>query len=331
MNEIISLLESLIDSKVAHYPTNHYEEDQTVFPIKRGNEVLGILKLDQPFNEFSRIDQVAIENASLAIAIDLMKDHALLENELQFREEVFNQMIEGISEKDIHRIIHYFNWDEDWHVQCMIIEGNDEPLWRNDQIKDKERLVRSIEHMITDICGHSLILTQAFQLIVIFPSLHVDTTHNIIKNIKSICRTANQLLFGVGRQTTIHHIATSYQEAIRSIGYAKSSQDVNIVEYAKLGAERLLHNIDDSTADLFIRDKLGKLLIKDRVLLDTLKAFANHHKQHNETAAYLHIHVNTLYYRLKRIEALLDINLKNEQDWFDIVIALRLFVASNKN
>ncbi|WP_077325330.1 helix-turn-helix domain-containing protein [Virgibacillus siamensis] len=329
IDRIVSMLKRFINSDVIFDSTDIYEEDDNkIFPIVRGKEVLGILQLAKPFSDFTAIEQAAIEQASLVIAIELMKDHALMVKELQFREEVFNQLMEGIPNHDLGRILQYFEWDEYSDVQCMVMEGSNNPLWKQDRLKDKERLVRSIEEALTAVCGKSLVITRAFQIITVFPANNDKITGNAITNIKANSGT-KQLLFGVGRRTSISKIATSHGEAVRSLSYAKVSPDKNIVEYAKLGMERLLHEIDSSIVIMYIQDKLGDLLSAEKDLLETLQTFIKCNKNHKDTAANLHIHVNTLYYRLRRIEKLLDIDMNNQKEWLDLVVALQLYVASN--
>ncbi|WP_084078034.1 helix-turn-helix domain-containing protein [Ureibacillus massiliensis] len=68
-----------------------------------------------------------------------------------------------------------------------------------------------------------------------------------------------------------------------------------------------------------------------KIIQNTERLNYFHRKNHKETAKELHIHGNTLYYRLKKIEEILKIDLNNEKEWVDIVIATQLYVASHKN
>lgn len=330
IEEIVSLLQSIIGSKVVHHPTNIYEEDENVFPIVRGKEVLGILELEKSFASFEEIEQAAIEHASLTIALELIKDNALLEKELQFREEIFNQLIEGISSYDLKRLVHYFDWDEDEQVQCIIVEGKQEPIWQQNKLKDKEWFIRSIDTILTAMSGKCLVFPHAFRLIIVISTGRENSAWDVIKRIEAEWKSKKQLQYGIGRETVIYHLSNSYKEAIRALNYAKSAKETNVAEYAELGFERLLHEVDTSTIDVFIQDKLGNLLAADPNFIETLQTFIENNKNHKETAASLHIHGNTLYYRLKKAEELLQIDLTNEKNWLDLEIAIRLFVASNK-
>ncbi|WP_164667226.1 helix-turn-helix domain-containing protein [Virgibacillus doumboii] len=331
IDTVLNLLESIIDSKVTYQSTVFYDEKDSVYPIVRGDEVLGVLELEKAFNSFSRMQQIAIEHASLTIALELVKDNALFEKELRFREEVFNQLLEGLSYDDLKRALHYIDWDENWKLQCIIMEDVQEPLWNQKKLTDKERLVRSMEQSATSIAGNSFIVTRAYQLILIVPKIKEGTIDKLIKTIELQWGKNKQFVYGIGRETEINELAISYKEAIRSIGYAKSNPKTKIVEYAKMGIERLLHEVDPSTIEIYMYDKLRNLFTLGSDFVATLQCYIRQNKNHKETADALHIHPNTLYYRLKKIEEALDIDLNKEKEWIDLVIAMDLYMASNKN
>ncbi|MEI3613657.1 helix-turn-helix domain-containing protein [Pseudogracilibacillus sp. SO30301A] len=328
IENVISLLERIIHSKVMFDLDLSDQEKEDVFPIVRSNEVLGLLKLVKPFHDYSNMDQIAIEQASLSIALELIKNNAIFEKELHFREEVFNQLIEGSSGKDLKHALQYVKWDENTRIQCIIMEGKEEALWQLEKLIEKERFVQSIER-ITKLMGmNSLIFTRAFQLVIIVPTFMKNSLHDLIEQIK---RHWNKLeiIFGIGRETNIENLSISYSEAIRSVGYAKRHQ-VQSVEYAMLGIERLLFEVDEEVLEMFMHDKLYNLNLLDESFIETLKTFIELNKNHKQTAEKLHIHPNTLYYRLRKIEEVLEIDFDNEKDWIDLVIAFRLYVASNK-
>ncbi|MFP3917161.1 helix-turn-helix domain-containing protein [Lysinibacillus telephonicus] len=330
IGQILLLLENLIRSKVFHHETNIYKQDSNYYPIVRGQEILGILELERPFETFPEFEQLIIEHACSAIALELTKNSALLEQEFHFRHEIFNQLLHDLTNSDLKRILNYLQWNDVSDIQCIIIEGAENPLWDKNKLTDKQWLVLSFETMLKSICSNSFVVTNAFQLIVVLPDVKEYQLGQIINEIETITGNDKQILIGIGRKTSIKQISISYSEAIQSINYAKTTKQSNIIEYAKLGMERLFHEIDPQRIEIFIQDKIGKLLKTDLLLIETLICFINKNKNHKETAKELHIHGNTLYYRLRKIEDILQIDLNNEKEWVDIVIATQLYVASHK-
>src|SRR5699024_5309225 len=165
IDHVLQLLEKIIHSKVTFM--TDVQTGETIFPIVRGQEALGYLQLERRVADFTNIDQIAIEQASLAIGLELIKNNALFEKEIQFREAVFNQLTASISERDLQQAISYIGWEKDWQVQSLVLEGRETPLWNIDQIIDKERFIQAIEKLAQNIEIKTLIFTRVIQLVII--------------------------------------------------------------------------------------------------------------------------------------------------------------------
>ncbi|MBD7909081.1 helix-turn-helix domain-containing protein [Sporosarcina gallistercoris] len=328
---VISLLERMISSTstVRYHSYLDVEENMHTFPIRRGMDTLGYLSLTKPFMQFSEMEKIIIEQASLSIALELIKENALYEKEIHFREQVFNHLLEGLSGRELEAALHYVNWRTDTRVQCVIIEGNQKPLWQVEQLMEKEKLIKSVEQMLRSERVDPLIFTRAFQLIIILPASPEQTVQELLSSIRQL-RLANlDIVYGIGRETSVQELSVSYKEAIRSVGYAKRYQ-IPVVEYSMLGLERLLYELDQELLERFMNDKLHRLQSADSTLIHTLKQFIWSNRNQKQTAKELHVHPNTLYYRLKKVEELLEIDFSNEKDWIDFVVAFRIYVELNE-
>ena len=70
---------------------------------------------------------------------------------------------------------------------------------------------------------------------------------------------------------------------------------------------------------------LGDLLLpENRDLLDTLMCYVSHDCNAKTTAERLFLHVNSMHYRLDKIEALLGRDLRDREDLFDVMLALKI-------
>jgi purine catabolism regulator len=73
---------------------------------------------------------------------------------------------------------------------------------------------------------------------------------------------------------------------------------------------------------------LGRLLDYDRkrhgTLVPTLEAFLQNHGNLQATARSLHLHVNSLSYRLERIAAIGGINLDDSEQRLNIALSLKI-------
>ncbi|NEU31996.1 PucR family transcriptional regulator [bacterium LRH843] len=127
------------------------------------------------------------------------------------------------------------------------------------------------------------------------------------------------------------NVAKSYQEAKAvievHIKFAGDTED--ILEYQELGIYQFLDT-------LFVKrsqDGLDNIVIKklteydqenNTQLIETLKTYLDKNENTHRTAAKLHIHVNTLSYRLKRITDITGIDLSKPNQKFMIYLDLKL-------
>src|SRR5690625_562526 len=328
MDKVTQLLERMINSPVSFALTLNDSESENVFPVVRGNEILGYLKLQQPVSSFSYMEQIAIEQASLSIAIELIKNNTVFEQEIVYREKIFKQIIEKDSEQDLYYALQYLKWNKNWKVQCLIMEGKDSSLWKREKLVDKERFIHSVERITQSLGFRSLTFARGFRLIIIIPKLQNDSMGILIREMRKQFNEM-KIIYGIGRETTIDNLELSYHEAVRSVGYAKLHQ-IELVEYASLGIERLLYEVDEDILNMFIHDKLRNLSTLDESFIDTLQYFIKMNKNHKQTAELLHIHLNKLNYQLQKIEEVLQIDFDDEKDWIDLVIAFRLYIIMKK-
>ncbi|MDQ0252985.1 sugar diacid utilization regulator [Evansella vedderi] len=328
IDTILSLLSRILGVNVEF----HYESQQSYlsegFPIIRGRETLGYIYMDKDINELFPLEVVAVEHAATALALELVKINALYEKELHFREEVFQQMIEGIPHSDLKRIQNYVNWNVDSEVVCMVIEEKQSQLWKGESLLDKERFIRSLETICQSVSESTFVLSRTYQAILIIPEANDQVVNAIVQKITHQWEREKDLVFGVGRKVSIGKLGNAYREALDAIRYGKSTGE-SYVNYSHLGVERLLQHVDPTTLSLFIDDKIGPLLTMEPIYLETLGMLILSNKNHKRTAEQLHIHPNTLYQRIKKMEKEMNISFDRDVDWLNLVVAYNLHVASH--
>ncbi|MHC8517839.1 helix-turn-helix domain-containing protein [Sporosarcina sp. ITBMC105] len=329
IDAILSLLKRRIGVAVRYFSYLDRTSEAHLFPIRRGVDTLGFLSLPKPFEQYSEMDKITIEQASLSIALELIKENALYEKEIYFREQVFNRLLEGLSGRELEAALQYVNWRSDTLVQCILIEGNETPLWQVEELIGKEKFVKSVEKKLRSERVHPLIFARAFQLIILVPTISRSTVQELYESIRQMGAGSSDISVGIGRETPIQELSVSYKEAMRSVGYAKK-YNVPIVEYSMLGIERLLYEVDQELLERFMNDKLGQLKRADATLIDTLNVFIQSNSSQKRTANALHVHPNTLYYRLRKAEEILGIDFSNGEDWIDFVVAFKIFMELNE-
>ncbi|RKL66105.1 PucR family transcriptional regulator [Salipaludibacillus neizhouensis] len=130
---------------------------------------------------------------------------------------------------------------------------------------------------------------------------------------------------------TYEKVEASYQEALTVLRLKKQfSEELKQADcYQNLGVYRYLDLlIKKNEKDGYENNSLQKLTDYDEInntnLLGTLEVFINKDSHVNEAAKELHIHTNTLAYRLKRIAAVGKINLRSPNEKMTLYVDMKL-------
>lgn len=128
----------------------------------------------------------------------------------------------------------------------------------------------------------------------------------------------------------------SQQQARESLRLGKEWKGSPVTYFGDLGLYQLLTTLGNSgEAGRFYRRTLGRLIShddnKNAELVETLEAFFACHGNLSQTAHRLHIHRNTLTYRLEQISQITQLNLDDPDARFSLQFALKLRPVMKKN
>ncbi|MEB5468467.1 sugar diacid recognition domain-containing protein [Virgibacillus pantothenticus] len=145
--------------------------------------------------------------------------------------------------------------------------------------------------------------------------------HHLLRFMDSVYDELGERLYaGVGNVTESEQLSNSFSQAVKSSEHANENDP--IVFEMDLRFEMLEHEISAETKEKFMKRTL-KELSKEQELMKTLASWFSHDLQTQVTANALHIHKNTLHYRLNRIAEITHLNLKNINDVMLLYIAFR--------
>lgn len=112
---------------------------------------------------------------------------------------------------------------------------------------------------------------------------------------------------GIGTMSDTFRLKESYHRAIKALTIGKLD---TITAYDDLLLEICLDEISLDVKEIFI-EKVFSNLLYEKPLFQTLKTLLSNNMNLKHTAKELHIHINTLHYRLSRIEQLTGYNPKD--------------------
>ncbi len=139
-----------------------------------------------------------------------------------------------------------------------------------------------------------------------------------------------QVVIGIGRPAVSPNMwLQSQQQARESWRLGKEWKGAPVTYFGDLGLYQLLTTLGNSNeAARFYRKTLGRLLnyddSKNAELVQTLEAFFECHGNLSQTASKLHIHRNTLTYRLEQISTITQLDLDDPDARFSLQFALKL-------
>ena len=136
---------------------------------------------------------------------------------------------------------------------------------------------------------------------------------------------------GLGRTACqVEHFPVAYREAVVALDVALTILgDAGTVRFQDLGVHRLLfHLVGHPELEAYRQDYLGPLEHYDSRhrtdLVRTVETFLACHGNHARAAQMLHLHRNTLQYRLERIRALLGRDLDDPETRLALHLALKI-------
>lgn len=137
---------------------------------------------------------------------------------------------------------------------------------------------------------------------------------------------------GMGDKYVIDQLHRSYQEALFALHLSELIGKGNRVRhFYDLGVFSLIFKNNVKDLKSLCYKYLNPLITHDKMnnsmFLDTLRSYYDTNLNINDTAERLYLHINTLRYRLKRIEELTHTSLQKADDRTNLYVALKVYDA----
>ena len=167
------------------------------------------------------------------------------------------------------------------------------------------------------------------KVLLLLPKIDQEILRKELGNILLHAKSRMRINLAVGIGEPVH-----YDEMMKSFNQAERATEVSkkmnrIVFEHELRFDLILHGIQRSTKDEFVRRTVAPLL-GDEELLHNLHVWFGENQSMQNTAKLLHIHKNTLTYRLQKVEQLTGLSVTKIEDVVLIYLGLR-FIEESKN
>ncbi|MCM3618658.1 helix-turn-helix domain-containing protein [Sutcliffiella horikoshii] len=158
-------------------------------------------------------------------------------------------------------------------------------------------------------------------------SLTREALFTFLKNIQNQLQgyIGTKVFMGIGNSGSFSSLKDSYTEAERALNAC--TMDGTLIFEEDLRLEMILQAIPVKVKKEFAQRLLTPILA-EKELLDTIQMYFTHHLSLKETAQAMHIHINTLHYRLRKVENLAGLELKKPRDLTTLYLACALLEDS---
>lgn len=315
-------------------------------PIIVDGETLGHVLLFFCEGEQEPLFLLALEHAATVAALEIMKERAVTETHVKLQGDIFEVLLTGSyqSENTLRRRAAYLGWnlDRDYQVLFLDIDNLEDYYLSPSEPGQKkvQGIIRDL-HLLSqktlDYFHLDYNLVRRSDSFVILLARKENSPLPLEKITEKLLLQVEKKLpdisisFGVGRfHPGLSGIKRGFNEATEALKLGrKLESDKKIHFFEELGVYKLLLQVEDpSELKSFFQEELGRLKEYDKKhnsdLIKTLEIFLQCHGNKQKAAGLLHIHRNTLNYRLQRIQEVLGINPEDSSQWLECLLGLKI-------
>jgi purine catabolism regulator len=311
-------------------------------PVALGDAILGYLALlaepDELAGPGDDLDLQIVQHAANVYALSMMRERMAAEVARELKDELFEGLLSGrpqdeqVARERAMRL--GYSPDVLYRVLVLVtpatLSGEDRP----EVLAQRRRLLESLAELTGRYSAEAFATLREDELVVLMP----DSDDAAVLG-DALVRQASALApdwrVGVGVGGLVSSalaIASSYAQARRALDVSQRFYPAghgDVVLFENLGLYRLLFHVSDP-AELrgFTEQVLGALLEYDQRhnadLVLTLGAFLDNNGNLQATARFLNLHVNSVAYRMQRIQAIASLNLEKAEDRLLAQVALKI-------
>jgi purine catabolism regulator len=303
-----------------------------VAPIPGRDGVHGFVSLIGEEHELGQIDRVGVARGASACAIELDRERAVLRARDDLEGELVAALLEGSygSEVGATERARRLGFDLGGHFGVLVVRSH------NSGAAALDTLIVAARRCLARSAPGSLVAAHDGAACVILPEPATDAVDHarlVAEALRADCAAAlrEEVLVGVGRSRSgpqgVRQSQREAEHALRISARLKTPRAV--ATFADLGLHRLLVAMTQhAEMDDFYQQTAGALVAYDdrtgSGLMETLDAFFHSHGSPTDTAHRLHLHRNTVLYRLRRIEEIGGLRLDDPATRLNLHLCLRI-------
>lgn len=312
----------------------------TQMPIRSASSIQGTILF--PAEEDGKLpnqEKILLEHAATAAALWFLRDNAVRETELRLQGDFVWNLAQGEFQSwdSAHLQAQSFQFDLNRPYVCLLAKAENE----NNRPSLELRMRNAAKHILNleHVMHCSIMVTFRNDTLVVF----LETSDNpVMETVNTFFQVLDQryphgpgdliLSWGIGENHAgIRKFHESYKSAKTALDIgAKQKGPGHRVTYGDIPMYRALAILCENKEIIEItHDVIGKLIryreAKDIDLLETARQYIRHKGNISKTARALHLHRQSLIYRLQKIESLTLRSFDNPDDFFLLDLCIKLW------
>lgn len=309
-------------------PINNEIFSRYIFPLHVKNEIYGYIVAFMNESNLQNINIQLIESVSTVASLYFYNRLSLEEVEISYRSEFLENLLSEDSrrvDKAINRSIFFnMNKEDEYQMAQFVIDG---------EYADSQSILKHL-HKIKIMMSYFdqpnvlAIINNRINLLYQYDQKFYDKVISKI-NEKNIINQTHTVVFG-RKVSGLNNVIKSYKDCIKMTKNPGIMSSNHIIDYEKLGVNRLLINegLHDEISD-FYEENLKALVDYDEKrgtnLVETLDAYFKCNGNLRKMSEILYTHYNTVLYRVERIENITGKKLDMEDDRFNLQTSLKIY------
>ncbi len=316
-----------------------------VAPILVGDDVPAYLMTLRSDRQGDDMSLLVTEHAATICGVILGRERVVAAAARQVRDDLLEGLLigGGRDNGEVGRWARHLGYDaaREHRVLAVAFEAAGPARPAGAAVAHRNRVAAAIEHFFTTRVPGAITSIRDDEVVIVVPEPTDQHPGTEAGRLAADCRARMRDMFpeavvtiGIGGACRDPaDIARSYGQARRTIDAVhRLGRQGQVVAFEDLGVHRLLLQVPD-LAELrsFAAEILGKLGGQDHQrgaeLLSTLACYFRENSSPQRTARSLHVHPNTVAYRIRRIQEITGIQLDNYRDRLMAQVALEIIDA----
>ncbi|MBW3634371.1 MAG: GAF domain-containing protein, partial [Chloroflexi bacterium] len=310
-------------------------------PVMAGTAVLAYLLVLQTREPLGALDLRAVEHGATVVTLELLKQRAVMETELQLRGGFVDDLLTGDYEDDaaVVQRAGRLGFDFDATYRPFVVSPDKDGVDLPSGVPgDVDTFRRHLLRLTVAACAirwpKALATLKGDAVVVLWPEdaqgrIKSEEAARILKDdVSRLLRTSTVSIGIGGRCRKPPEFSGAFAEARRCIEVLRGFRNVDrVLSVEELGLHRFLIGPDDEPELLaFAHRRLDALCEHERRysggLLHTLNVFLATECSLTKAAEQLSVHINTVQYRVRRVEELTGVRLRSPGGLMEIHLAL---------